>query len=68
MDEDQHVTLCINFFFVQGQPFFHTLSRNLKFHTVSAVKNQKHLAIQAELGDALKLYQPCSFMVARHTC
>ena len=31
------VTLCIDIFFVQGQRFFHTISRKIKFRTVNPV-------------------------------
>ena len=28
------VTLCVDFFFVNGNPFFHSIGRNIKFRTV----------------------------------
>jgi len=41
LDDHSNITLCADFFFVQGLPFFHTISWKLKFHMVTPVKNLK---------------------------
>jgi len=68
LSEHGNVTLCVDFFFVQGLPFFHTVSRKLKFHMVSAVKNLKRDTMLVEINHALKLYQAKGFnMVDIHS-
>ncbi len=56
------VTLCI-VFFMQGLPFFHTVSRKLKFCTVSAVKNLKKETILSKMNLVLALYRSRGFQV-----
>jgi hypothetical protein len=34
------VTLCVDIFYVQGHPFFHTISRKVQFRTVAPVLNR----------------------------
>jgi hypothetical protein len=36
-EHHNNITLCIDIFFVQGQRFFHTISRDIKFRTVNPV-------------------------------
>ena len=36
--DHKDVTICMDFFWVQGNPFFHTVCRKIKFRTVSPVK------------------------------
>ena len=40
LDDHHRVTLCMDFFYVQGIPFLHTISRKLKFRTVSQVPDR----------------------------
>jgi len=63
LSDHSHVTLCIDFFFIQGLLFFHTISRKLKFHTVSAVKNLKRDTMLCEMKHALDLYSLRGFHV-----
>jgi len=62
LEDHANVTLCADFF-VQGMPFFRTISRKIKFCTVSAVKNLKCKTIKIETNHALKLYQARGFNV-----
>ena len=57
------VVLCVDFFFVQGQPFIHTISRNLQFRTATPVPNRNHATILTELRAVLRLYASRGFQV-----
>ncbi len=63
LDDHGNITLCADFFFMQGLPFFHTISQKLKFHTVTPVKNLKCNTIKSKLHNALWLYHLCGFQV-----
>ena len=43
------VVLCVDFSFVQGHIFLHTISRNLHFRTVSSVPDRKYATILKEV-------------------
>ena len=57
--EEHHrdVTLCIDFLFVQGIGFFHTISRGIGFRTVSAVPNRSKATILREVRTCQNLYE-----------
>jgi Reverse transcriptase (RNA-dependent DNA polymerase) len=59
----RNVVLCIDFLFVQGHPFFHTISRDLQFRTIAAVPDRKHSTILTELQAVIKLYAVRGFIV-----
>jgi hypothetical protein len=40
MDPHRRITLCVDFFFVQGHTFYHTISRDIGFRTVSFVPDR----------------------------
>jgi hypothetical protein len=49
-----NVVLCVDFFFVQGHIFLHTISRDLNFRTVSFVPDRKYSTILKEVLDGSK--------------
>lgn len=51
------VTLCVNFLFVQGLPFFSTISCNLGYRTVVAVPDRLYDTILGETTKVLRLYE-----------
>ena len=58
------MVLCIDFFFVQGLPILHMISRDLQFRTVAAVPDLKHSTILSEeLQAVLWLYAARGFLV-----
>jgi hypothetical protein len=57
------VTLCADFFYVQRIPFFHTISRDLGFRTVSFVPNREKPTILSELLSAVHTYTSRGFRV-----
>ena len=58
-----NVTLCIDFFFVQGIGFLHTISRNIGFRTVSPIADRSRDTILREVSAAIKLYTSRGFIV-----
>ncbi len=52
----RNVTLCADFFFVQGIGFLHTISRGIGFRTVTPVADRTHKTILTELRAVLRLY------------
>jgi hypothetical protein len=63
LEDHQDVTLCMDFFFVQGLPFIHTISRKIKFRTVSHVSNQRKETMLREAKLAVELYRARGFNV-----
>ena len=57
------VVLCTDFFYVQGQVFLHTISRDLHFRTVSHVHDRKYDTIKRELSAVIHLYTSRGFTV-----
>jgi hypothetical protein len=57
LEQHRRVTLCMDFFFVQGLPFFHTISRDIGFRTVSAVTNRNKATILNGSKAAIRLYE-----------
>jgi hypothetical protein len=53
----QNVTLCADFFFVKGHPFYHTISRDIGFCTISPVPDRTKLTILRETQAVIRLYQ-----------
>ena len=51
------VTLCADFFFVQGLPFFHTISRAIGFRTAHSVPDRAKATILRLLRDVIGRYQ-----------
>ena len=52
----RNITLCVDFFFVQGIGFLHTISRGIGYRTVSPVADRTHKTILRELLTVLNLY------------
>jgi hypothetical protein len=58
VEHHRNVTLCVDFFFVQGHCFLHTISRNIGFRTVSPVPDRKILNhTTRRFEPLLKLYE-----------
>ena len=55
-EHHRNITLCVDFFFVQGIGFLHTISRGIGFRTVSPVTDRSHATIRKEIAAAIKLY------------
>lgn len=61
----QNITLCIDFFYVNGIPVFHTISKNVKFRSVSFPTNKTHATILQEYNDVKRLYEAQGFNVTQ---
>jgi hypothetical protein len=61
LENHQNITICADFFFVQGFPFLHTVSRDIEFWTISHVHNRNKATMVRELKAVINLYQKCGF-------
>ena len=68
LEHHRNVTLCVDFFFVQGVGFLHTISRNIGFRTVAPVADRTRKTILLELQAVIKLYTARGFVVADIHC
>ena len=57
VEHHRNITLCIDLFFVQGLAFFHTISRDIGFRTVSPIPDRKASTILREMKTVLNLYR-----------
>jgi len=58
-----NVTLCMDIFYVQGLPFFHTISHKIQFHTVAPVINCSKATLLCKATAVIKLYQSRRFSI-----
>ena len=56
LEHPRKVTICADFFFVQGLPFFHTISRNIGYRTAHPVPDRTRATILRRLRDVFKRY------------
>ena len=59
----RNVTLCLDFFFVQGLVFYHSISRGIGYRTVKAVSDRSKNLIVTATKDVIRLYQHRGFQV-----
>jgi len=64
LEHHQKVTLCMDFFFVQGLPFFHSISRHIGFRTIAQVPNRLKTTILRETQAIVNLYHARGFTVS----
>jgi hypothetical protein len=57
------ITLCADFFFVQGQPFLHTISRKLQYRTIHPVDNRHSDTMHRHLSRVIEQYKKRGFVV-----
>ena len=57
------VTLCVDFFFVQGAAFFHAISRKVGFRSCTAVPNRSKATILRTIRKEIKTYAQRGFDV-----
>lgn len=58
------VTLCLDIFFVQGQRFHHTISRDIKFRTVAHITTANKTTLQEQTRAVIQAYNNRGFTVA----
>ena len=63
LDDHRKVTLAIDYFFVQGHPFLHTISRKIKFRTVATVEKRTKATTIKEMKTVLNTYNTRGFEV-----
>jgi hypothetical protein len=59
------VRLFIDIFWVNGSPYFHTISEWIKFRTVAAIKNRTKATILAETQTVINFYKARGFTITR---
>ena len=57
LEHQRNVTLCVDFFFVQGLGFLHTISRGIGFRTVVPVADRSYKTILKEVTRVINIYQ-----------
>ena len=62
-DLHTNVTLCVDFFYVQGLVFLLTVSRNLKFHTVGHVKSRSKRTMVEGINRTRNMYTSRGFVI-----
>jgi Reverse transcriptase (RNA-dependent DNA polymerase) len=62
------VTLCIDIFYVQRIIFFTTISRKIKFRTISVLQDRNKSSILKELNIVIKFYQSRGFTIPDIHC
>ena len=58
------ITVCADFFFVQGLPFLHTISRAIHYRTALSVPDRSKRTILPELRRVFRRYQARGFLLA----
>ena len=64
---DQYNKLClfIDIFWVNGSPYFHTISQWIKFLTISPITNRNKMTLLRERNAVIKLYETRGFGITR---
>jgi hypothetical protein len=62
-EELKHVTLCADFYYVNGVTVFHTISRRIDYRTVSFPLSRSQASIVNELKDVFKVYNARGFRI-----
>lgn len=63
MDNHREIILCVDFFFVQGNPFLHTFSRKLGYRTAVPVPDKSKSTIIKEIKRVIQMYEARGFQV-----
>jgi hypothetical protein len=63
LEHHSEVTLCVDFFFVQGQAFLHTISRKLQYRLVTPVNDRTKTTMLKCINSSLLLYRTRGFTV-----
>jgi hypothetical protein len=56
LEHHKEVFLCVDLFYVQGLCFFHTISKKLKFRTITILDNRKQATLLKAIMDIIKQY------------
>jgi len=62
------VDLCIDYFFVNGLPFFHTISRNIQFRTVEQVRSRSSREHARALSRVIDVYDNRALNIVKIDC
>jgi hypothetical protein len=59
------IRLFMDIFWVNGSPYFHTISQHIKFRTVAAINNRQKRTLLMEARAAIHLYEARGFTISR---
>ena len=65
IDRCKTIRLFMNTFWVNGSPYFHTISQSIKFRTVAAIKNRMKNTLLMEAKAILNLYETRGLTISR---
>jgi Reverse transcriptase (RNA-dependent DNA polymerase) len=68
LDHHSRVTLCVDFFFVQGQAFIHFISRKIQHRVVEPVANRSKSIIIKHINKVFSLYRSRGFTIVDLHC
>jgi hypothetical protein len=63
LQHHQEITLCVDFFFVQGQAILHIISRKLQYRIVHPVNDRTKATMIKHIDSAINLYHMRGFIV-----
>jgi len=64
-DFHMNVTLCIDIFYIDTIPFFHTISRGLMFRTVEEIKNRTYKQILHAMQNVMNVYEARGYNIVQ---
>ena len=65
IEQYKDVRLFIDIFWVNGSPFFHTISEWIKFRTVAPITNRKKRTLHMETQAVIDMYEARGFTITR---
>jgi hypothetical protein len=65
VEKCKNIRLFLDIFWVNGNPFYHTISEHIKFRTVSAIKNRFKNTLKVEAQAVMQLYRSRGFEITR---
>jgi hypothetical protein len=65
IERHKTIRLFMDIFWVNGNPFFHTISQTIKFRTVAPIINRTRRTLLAEAKAVINLYETRGFIISR---
>jgi hypothetical protein len=65
VDKYKHIRLFMDIFWVNGSPYFHTISEHIKFRTVAWITNRQKRTLLMEAKAIINMYEARGFVITR---
>ena len=65
IEQYKTIRLFVDIFWVNGQPFFHTISQWIQFQTVARIRNRTKQTLLMELKAVMQMYHARGFVISR---